>query len=78
MLQDILAEPEWTDILGDADRRGLTPLFTSNMTPVRGHPTRHQPPPRPRRHASRALDKTVDTRRRITPRLSVSKPGFYD
>jgi hypothetical protein len=33
MLQDILAEPEWADVLGDADRRGLTPLFTSNMTP---------------------------------------------
>lgn len=33
MLQDVLAEPEWADMLGDADRRGLTPLFTSNMTP---------------------------------------------
>jgi DNA invertase Pin-like site-specific DNA recombinase len=33
MIQDVLAEPEWADVLGDADRRGLTPLFTSNMTP---------------------------------------------
>jgi hypothetical protein len=33
MIQDILAEPQWADVLGDADRRGLTPLFTSNMTP---------------------------------------------
>lgn len=33
MLQDVLAEPEWADGLGDADRRGLTPLFTSDMTP---------------------------------------------
>lgn len=33
MVQDVLAEPEWPDVLGDADRRGLTPLFTSNMTP---------------------------------------------
>jgi hypothetical protein len=33
MLQDVLAEPEWADSLGDADRRGLIPLFTSNMTP---------------------------------------------
>ena len=33
MIQDILAESEWTDVLGEADRRGLTPLFTSNMTP---------------------------------------------
>ncbi len=32
-IQDILAEPQWADVLGDADRRGLTPLFTSNMTP---------------------------------------------
>ncbi|GAA1563432.1 hypothetical protein GCM10009678_53080 [Actinomadura kijaniata] len=28
-----LAEPEWIDVLGDADRRGLTPLFHTNMTP---------------------------------------------
>jgi len=33
MVQDTLAEPEWADRLGDADRRGLTPLFTVNMTP---------------------------------------------
>jgi hypothetical protein len=31
MIQDTLAEP--ADKLGDADRRGLTPLFTVNMTP---------------------------------------------
>ena len=33
MIQDTLADPEWADRLGDADRRGLTPLFTVNMTP---------------------------------------------
>jgi len=33
MIQDVLAEPEWAGVLDDADRRGLTPLFTSNMTP---------------------------------------------
>lgn len=33
MIQDILAESEWADSLGEADQRGLTPLFTSNMTP---------------------------------------------
>jgi len=33
MIQDTLAGPEWADRLGDADRRGLTPLFTVNMTP---------------------------------------------
>lgn len=33
MMQDILAEPGWSDALGDADRRALTPLFTSNMNP---------------------------------------------
>jgi hypothetical protein len=33
MIQDILAEREWADVLGDADRRGLTPLFHTNMTP---------------------------------------------
>ena len=33
MIQDILARPEWSDVLTDADRRGLTPLFHTNMTP---------------------------------------------
>lgn len=33
MLQDILAEPEWVDTLGEAERRGLTPLFHTNMIP---------------------------------------------
>ena len=29
----MLSEPEWENALGDGDRRGLTPLCTSNMTP---------------------------------------------
>ncbi|GAA2636538.1 hypothetical protein GCM10010411_89700 [Actinomadura fulvescens] len=33
MIQDILARPEWVGVLTDADRRGLTPLFHTNMTP---------------------------------------------
>lgn len=33
MIQDLMAEPEWVDTLGEADQRGLTPLFTMNMTP---------------------------------------------
>src|SRR5699024_9005736 len=33
MIQDLLAEPDWADTLTSEDRRGLTPLFTSNMTP---------------------------------------------
>ncbi|MEU1465881.1 Tn3 family transposase [Streptomyces sp. NPDC005727] len=33
MLQDILGEPEWADLLTDADRRGLTPLFWSHVRP---------------------------------------------
>jgi hypothetical protein len=33
MIQDTLAQPEWADALTDADRRGLTPLFRTNMTP---------------------------------------------
>jgi len=33
MIQDTLAEPEWADVLTDVDRRGLTPLFHTNMTP---------------------------------------------
>jgi TnpA family transposase len=33
MIQDTVAEPEWAEALSDVDRRGLTPLFTTNMTP---------------------------------------------
>jgi Tn3 transposase DDE domain len=31
LVQNVLAEPEWDDRLTDADRRGLTPLFWSNI-----------------------------------------------
>ncbi|WP_117199510.1 Tn3 family transposase [Nocardiopsis sp. TNDT3] len=33
MLQEVLAEPEWENALTAEDRRGLTPLFSSNMNP---------------------------------------------
>jgi TnpA family transposase len=33
MIQDIFALPEWAGVLTDADRRGLTPVFHTNMTP---------------------------------------------
>jgi len=33
MIQDTLALPEWAGVLTDADRRGLTPIFHTNMTP---------------------------------------------
>lgn len=33
MIQDELAQPNWDDVLTAEDRRGLTPLFTSNITP---------------------------------------------
>ncbi|MFG6198299.1 Tn3 family transposase [Nonomuraea sp. JJY05] len=32
MIQDTLALPEWENVLTDADRRGLTPLFHTDMT----------------------------------------------
>ena len=32
MIQDTLALPEWADVLTDADRRGLTPVFHTTMT----------------------------------------------
>ena len=40
MIQDTLAEPEWVGVLGDADRRGLTPLFHANMGCSQGKPER--------------------------------------
>jgi hypothetical protein len=33
MVQDILAEPEWADVLTDEDKRGLTPLFWNHVRP---------------------------------------------
>ncbi len=33
MIQDVLAEPAWAERLTAEDKRGLNPLFTSNMTP---------------------------------------------
>jgi Tn3 transposase DDE domain len=39
MLQDLLAEPDWDDVLTPEDRRGLTPLFWSHVLPLSGHVT---------------------------------------
>jgi TnpA family transposase len=33
LLQEVLAEPEWNNILTPEDRRGLTPMFWSNIAP---------------------------------------------
>lgn len=34
MLQDVLGDPTWSEVLTkDADRRGLTPLFWSHVLP---------------------------------------------
>nr|WP_260408621.1 transposase [Planomonospora venezuelensis] len=33
MLQDVLADPEWTELLKPADQRGLTPLFWQHVQP---------------------------------------------
>lgn len=33
MIQDLLAEPDWTDVLTPEDRRGLTPQFWSHVLP---------------------------------------------
>jgi TnpA family transposase len=33
MIQDVLAEPAWSDVLTDDDLRGLTPLFWTHITP---------------------------------------------
>lgn len=33
MLQDLLAGPEWADVLTVEDQRGLTPLFWSHVLP---------------------------------------------
>lgn len=33
MLQDVLADPTWAQLLKPADRRGLTPLFWQHVLP---------------------------------------------
>ena len=48
MIQDTLALPEWIDVLTDADRRGLTPIFHTNMT-LYEDSAAHRPTPGPDR-----------------------------
>lgn len=33
MIQDMLADPEWADVLTDEDKRALTPLFWMHIQP---------------------------------------------
>jgi hypothetical protein len=33
MIQDLLAEPAWAQVLTEEDRRGLTPLFWAHVLP---------------------------------------------
>ncbi|MEU7864602.1 Tn3 family transposase [Nonomuraea sp. NPDC049141] len=33
MLQDVLADPQWAELLKPTDRRGLTPLFWQHVQP---------------------------------------------
>ncbi len=33
MLQDVLADEDWSGLLSEADRRGLTPLFWQHVRP---------------------------------------------
>lgn len=33
LLQDLLAEPDWADMLTAEDQHGLTPLFWSHVLP---------------------------------------------
>jgi hypothetical protein len=33
LIQDMLAEPEWADVLTPEDKRGLTPLFWTHLVP---------------------------------------------
>jgi hypothetical protein len=33
MIQDLLADPEWAEVLTDDDQRGLTPLFWAHVLP---------------------------------------------
>lgn len=33
MVQEVLAEPQWSDSFTPADRRGLTPLFWTHIAP---------------------------------------------
>lgn len=33
MIQDMLTDPEWADVLTDEDKRALTPLFWMHIQP---------------------------------------------
>lgn len=68
--QKVLAEPEWADRLTEADLRGLTPLFWSNINPVRHVLSRHDAPARPR--APAALGRVSSSRIAATLRLGTA------
>jgi hypothetical protein len=58
LLQRVLDDPAWAEQLTDADRRGLTPLFWSNVNPLRTVHPRHEHPPRPQPRPGRDADGT--------------------
>ena len=56
MLQDVLAEDDWTDTLTPEDRRALTPLFWQHVLSLRRSETRHD---RPAQHPSHPATRTA-------------------
>lgn len=47
LLQTVLEEPQFHDLIGEHEQRALTPLFWSNINPYGAVPARHGPQTRP-------------------------------
>ena len=59
MIQEVLAEPAWAERLTAEDKRGVNPLFTSNMTPY-GEVKLNMTSARPLRpHAATTRDRSI-------------------
>ncbi|WP_326783526.1 Tn3 family transposase [Streptomyces sp. NBC_00151] len=48
LVQEVLAEPKWSDKLTEADWRGHSPAFLDTREPLRQVRAGHEPPPAPR------------------------------
>jgi TnpA family transposase len=48
LVQEVLAEPKWSDKLTEAERRGLSPAFLDTCEPLRQVRAGHEPPLAPR------------------------------
>jgi Tn3 transposase DDE domain len=73
MLQDVLAEEEWSELLTTEDRRGLTPLFWQHVLPYGEVKLDMTSPPQ---HPDRRDLRDAVSGSRLTGQPVVNAPSF--